>query len=548
VLSDPRVTGSGASWTCTGAALPIGNGANTGICPSFPAAIIPGSVCGHSGPTGSGFVVIKGTATGIDPYLNNSFITTAGNVDAVLPGPTNLECTPFTGQIPLIAWGTRSDLATVEGTIAEDTNGSYGLSLGQGAGFLTELTGGCDTSTSGSRELSIFAIGVGLSNTSPTYVYNLQDQKFGALTQTLNADPPSGNVYYQLLSYINNAETYVTTAQNDSTHFSSNINCALNQIATADSYLRGYLPAFSSNLVTTGSGGGNPNPAGEIDGRLANWYTVLNTMLAGNQPYVSWPLPPASVPACPLSMQPQITGYTDYPSGGNENVDWSSINTNTCTLTSLYAFNYADTGYNFESNPVPTGAPNSNPPFGGDNVYYIIPGTEGEGTAIPQFATPGWGTDTYTLTCYGAPDDNYISHPATVSILNTSGFTASTPTPLTIATFTTDGNGDLGWTTANSNPSTTTCTITDEYGGPPYYQSPIGPLPANNPLTESEGEGSFPTGAPYPYFYGEGAPAFCGDSDSPIVLTDTITLTCSDKYNGTAFSTLTLYNPCLDSE
>jgi uncharacterized oligopeptide transporter (OPT) family protein len=53
-------------------------------------------------------------------------------------------------------------------------------------GFLTELTGGCDTSTTGSRELSIFAIGAGLSTTSQSYVYALQDQKYGALVQTLN--------------------------------------------------------------------------------------------------------------------------------------------------------------------------------------------------------------------------------------------------------------------------------------------------------------------------------------------------------------------------
>jgi hypothetical protein len=79
--------------------LPIGAG--TIYCPSFPSAVIPGSVCGHSGPTGSGFAVMEATATGIDPNDNNSFVTTVGNIDAVMPGASNLECANFAlGQIP----------------------------------------------------------------------------------------------------------------------------------------------------------------------------------------------------------------------------------------------------------------------------------------------------------------------------------------------------------------------------------------------------------------------------------------------------------------
>jgi hypothetical protein len=325
VTSDPRVTGSGASWTCNGNALPIGAGAASGICPSFPAAVIPGSVCGHSGPTGSGFAVIEGTALGIDPNDNNSFITTVGNADAVLPGATNLECTPFSGHIPLIAWGTRSDLTTVEGLIAEDTNGSYGASLGGAAGFLTELTGGCDTSTTGSRGISIFAIGLGLSYTNPSDIYNLVDQKYGALVQTLNgADlTDGGTVYNTLYNYFSAAAGYAYSASvavNPSPAFTNDINCALNQIVDADSYLRqpSTLSAFESNLVTGPPGGGNPNPAGEIDGRLASWYTAINTMYAGNAPYVTWPVTtmlPCGPPAVTYTISGTITGYASPNTG-----------------------------------------------------------------------------------------------------------------------------------------------------------------------------------------------------------------------------------------
>jgi hypothetical protein len=515
VQVDPRVTISHGVWSCSSApALPIGAG--TSYCPSFPAAVIPGSVCGHSGPTGAGFAVIEGTATGIDPNLNNSFITTAGNIDAVLPGATNLECANFatTGQIPLMAWGTRSDLTTVEGTIAEDTNGSYGAALGGAAGFLTELTSTCDTSTSGSRELSIFAIGVGLSDPSQSYVYNLQDQKYGALVQTLNGAAISGGVYDQLYTYISNAASDVTAAQ--SSNFTNNINCALNQIATADSYLRNNLPAFSSNLVTTGAGGGNENPAGDIDGRLANWYTVLNTMLAGNAPYASWPLPPSSVPVCLSSTQPQITSFSAPVLPDNDNIfaNWTSVNTTSCTLTTLYALNGTPpyTGFfphSFSGEPTATG---------GFDIYYVIPVAPGQSSA-PPYATPGWGSDTYTLTCYGAAG----TQPATASLLNASGFTGTTT--LAITSFTTDGEGDLGWMTANST-TQTTCALTDAYGGPPYFQAPLGGLAPNQPLVAS----------------GNYVGYFCGAINGSVGA-DTVTLSCSDPNNGSAIATLTITNP-----
>ena len=342
VTSDPRVTISHGVWSCSNApALPIGAG--TSYCPSFPAAVIPGSVCGHSGPTGAGFAVIEGTATGIDPNLNNSFITTAGNIDAVLPGATNLECSSFVlhqipGQIPLMAWGTRSDLTTVEGVIPEDSQ--FGAPLGGQPGYLTELTGGCDTSTTGSRELSIFAIGLGLSYTDQAEIYTLQNQKYEALESTVSSaaitNIPPSYVQSTLTNDVMTAENYVTAAQGatfPSTTFTNNINCALNEIAATDGFLRANLAALSSNLVTVAPGGGNENPAGDIDGRLANWYTVLNTMLAGNAPYASWPLAAGSVPACvaagPFTLSGTITGYAPPSTGlvvwNRNSVDGSSV-------------------------------------------------------------------------------------------------------------------------------------------------------------------------------------------------------------------------------
>jgi hypothetical protein len=349
VTTDPRVTISNTGvWSCPSApALPIGAG--TSYCPSFPAAIIPGSVCGHSGMTGAGFAVIEGTGLGIDPNDNNSFIVTAGNIDAVLPGAGNLECTSFatTGQIPLIAWGTRSDLTTVEGTIAEDTLGSF-ATLGGAAGYLTELTGGCDTSTTGSRGISIFAIGLGLStppqseNYQP-FLYQLLAQKFAALNQTIaTAAVNPASVATTLETYIGSvsgAQFFVNESQSTGS-VTANMNCALAQIYAADNYLRtpATLADFSSSLNTT-SGGGNPNPAGDIDGRLANLFLLIYTEFLGNPPPApqappNFQIPASAVPSCGLMQPPYSVGGTVKGlSGGSQVMLVNQSNGDTQTVT-----------------------------------------------------------------------------------------------------------------------------------------------------------------------------------------------------------------------
>jgi hypothetical protein len=287
VQSDPRVS----NGSCNGLALPIGSG--TPYCPSFPSAIIPGTICGHSGATGAGFVVVEATATGIDPNDNNSFVTTTANTDVVLPGAANLECSTFptTGQIPLIAWGTRSDLTTIEGTIPED--------ISAGAGALTELTGACDTSTTGGRGISIFAFGLGL-NVADGGINSFVDNKYTNLLSTVAtasiSNAPPSLVQSTLTSYITSSQSYFDSGDNS---------CALSELFQADTFVRSNAnPAnFSSNLVTTGAGGGNPNPAGDIDGRLANLYLTINTEAAGNPPNATWPVPPSSVPMCAATEQ-----------------------------------------------------------------------------------------------------------------------------------------------------------------------------------------------------------------------------------------------------
>jgi hypothetical protein len=329
---DPRTSvlaGNLATWSCpnaqgyqTAPALQIGAG--TPYCPSFPTAIIPGSVCGHSGPDGRGLAVIEGTALGVDPVDNNTFFATPLNIDAVLPGPGNLECSQFssTGRIPLTAWGTRSDLTTVEGTIPEDSLAGFPF-LGGAPGYLAESTTACDTSTSGGHGISIFAFGLGLSNTSTVYVYALQNEKSASLLQTVESGNISGvdsnnvPVQTQLENDINTINRYVSAGQTASlgrttgpptATETADINCALNEINATDQEVHGNLGAFSAN---TPAGTGDTDPAGAIDSGLANWYATLNTEILLNAP-VTITSPPFSffpVPAVPL-CQGQTQLYT----------------------------------------------------------------------------------------------------------------------------------------------------------------------------------------------------------------------------------------------
>jgi len=107
----------------------------------------------------------------------------------------------------------------------------FGPALGGQAGFLAELTSACDASTSSSRGISIFAIGLGLSYTEQSDIYTLQNEKFEALQQTVSNATITAFVQTTLANDITTAENYVTAAE--AGNFTSNINCALNEIETA---------------------------------------------------------------------------------------------------------------------------------------------------------------------------------------------------------------------------------------------------------------------------------------------------------------------------
>jgi hypothetical protein len=276
INADPRVTASvsAGTWSCAGGILDIAN-----FCPGFPSTLLPGSMCGHSGPTGSGFVVVKSTAKAVDqdPNINNSFIQNTVDPNLPLPGALNLNCP----QVPMFAWAPRSDLPGIEGTIPE------------GNTFI-DLSGFCDNGGGNTHVLSMEAYGLGLNsvvgpNSLPRGLPGFVDDKFANLTQTITNAASQISDGGTTQGDVTQAKTYFDNgvANTDANAYS----CAMNTIATADAYVRGNPANFSGSVPP-----GNPNPAGDIDGRLANLFLTIDVDFLLQPPNTQWPT--SNVPPC----------------------------------------------------------------------------------------------------------------------------------------------------------------------------------------------------------------------------------------------------------
>jgi hypothetical protein len=278
VKSDPRVTVVGTAWSCAGGNLDVAN-----YCPGFPSTVLPGSMCGHSGPTGAGFVVVKSTAKTVDQNANNIFFEHTVDPNVPLPGPLNLTCP----QLQVFAWAPRSDLPLIEGTIVEG-------GPAPGSNYFMDLSGFCDNGGGHSHVLSMIAYGLGL-NSAPsgmaTGLPGFVTDKFTNLTGTISAasaqiDP---SVAATVQGYVNQAQTFFNGGVAESA--SNGFSCAMNSLASGDAYVRAHLPAFSGLAPP-----GNPNPAGDIDGRLANLFLPIDLFFLLQSANAEWPT--NNVPPC----------------------------------------------------------------------------------------------------------------------------------------------------------------------------------------------------------------------------------------------------------
>ncbi|HEX3846223.1 MAG TPA: hypothetical protein VHV81_02500 [Steroidobacteraceae bacterium] len=373
VPNDPRVTYPNNTWTCNGnQTLDVAN-----YCPTFPHTIIPGSLCGHSGPSGSGFVVLKGTANGIDPNDNRTFIQVVTNIDALMPGSRNLNCSPV-GEY---GWAPRPDLPGIEGTIPEDS-----LSP-----FFIQLTGACDPPAINQRGLSMASFGLALNTAQsamPNGLPGFVSQKYSNLNTTITSAAITANTAGALQSCVAQSQT---DFNNGVAGQANGYSCAAYQVAQCDAYVRNNLSAFNSNLTSTG---GNPNPAGDVDGRLANLYLTINTRVAGNPPNATWPA--TNVPACiTFSAAPN-----SVQSGSAATLTWSALGLPAnahCTLSSSNGTFH-----------------NASEPASG---------------SVSTGALTGSSPVTYDLSCPGGGGSTSLAV-ATVAV------TQSAPTPPTIVSFT----------------------------------------------------------------------------------------------------------------
>ena len=278
VKSDPRVTVVGTTWSCAGGNLDVAN-----FCPGFPSTVLPGSMCGHSGPTGAGFVVVKSTAKTVDQNANNTFFEHTVDPNIPLPGPLNLTCP----QLQVFAWAPRSDLPSIEGTIVEG-------GPAPGSNYFMDLSGFCDNGGGHSHILSMMAYGLGLNSATSGMTSGLPGfvtDKFTNLTSTISAasaqiDP---SVAATVQGYVNQAQSFFNGGLAESA--SNGFSCAMNSLASGDAYVRANLPAFTGAAPP-----GNPNPAGDLDGRLANLFLPIDLFFLMEPANAGWPT--TNVPPC----------------------------------------------------------------------------------------------------------------------------------------------------------------------------------------------------------------------------------------------------------
>ncbi|MBS0394496.1 MAG: hypothetical protein JSR54_07695 [Proteobacteria bacterium] len=300
------------------------------VCPGFGNEWIPGSLYGHSGVTGKGFALARTIAAGTDNVPGLVIYSNEDPDQYILPGPANLPC-----PAAIAAWAPRQEPGSNEGTIVEqEPNGNPDF---------VELTGFCDSSGSLSRGMSVYGVGLALNvaalpssgalNALQTYV----ETKYANLNATVTAanitDVPAGaGVKSQLQAGLSQIGTYLAEAESypyGSAQANADYSCAALQAYNVDRYVQDGNGNPSLDYPGSTS---NPNPWGEVRGRLANLYLTINSRILGGSNQ-TWPPdtvgsagnPPDVLPVCPapsttLSAAPaQIQPAGDASAPGTSN-------------------------------------------------------------------------------------------------------------------------------------------------------------------------------------------------------------------------------------
>ena len=144
---------------------------------------------------------------------------------------------------------------------------------------MLELTGACGSSRAMSRGLSVWGVGLKL-NEAALPGRNLTDarvnfaaSKYTNLSSTITLATIQAAVKSSLTTCLSTSRTYF-----DRKKYAN----AASQLLSCDALVAASESAFTATP-------NNPNPSGEIRGRLANLYLAINTRILGQPALGAWP-------------------------------------------------------------------------------------------------------------------------------------------------------------------------------------------------------------------------------------------------------------------
>ena len=405
VLKDPRVT----NGMCDGTTLNVAT-----LCPGFGNEIIPGTLCGGSGVSKAGFALVRTNASGVNG-IPGILITSEANVEKILPpatGQSNPTCPSNT-----YSWAPFSDAVPSEGTVVN-------IDPATGLTALAEMTSFCGTSGGSNRGMSVYGVGLVLNTNALTggLVGDAQS-KYNDLSSTVAAANILPATKTSVNACLSNINSYLS--QGDYV-------CAANEAVQCDT-LVGQDPSPAANYPGNAA---NPNPWGEIRGRLGNLYMALNTRVSGNPPNSAWPLmtPPTAcaVPVVSLSATP-----TTVAPGSAVQLNWSAQHALSCQAS------------------------------GGWTGSQPLTGVQSTGALA--------STTTFTLTCTGA-NPTPTSTSVAVTVLPPPTISAFTASPANVVS---GGSAQLSWTAANAQ----SCSVVGGSLNISGATSPVSTGPITQPTT-----------------------------------------------------------------
>jgi hypothetical protein len=247
VQADPRVTQFG---TCTGHTLPVAQ-----VCAGYGATVIPDYLCGGSGNSGSAFALVKSQTNSVDT-AKGALIANEAFSEGVLSG-SSAPC-PQT----VLGWAPTAD----EGSIVEGNN-------------MLELTGICGSSGGFSRGMSVWGVGLKL-NEAALPGKNATDSrvqfaagKYDSLQSTIALASIQSAFKTSLSACIGSSRTNFDRKKYGD---------AASGLVSCDALVAANESAFAATSF-------NPNPTGEIRGRLANLYLTIDSRILGHAPLAAWP-------------------------------------------------------------------------------------------------------------------------------------------------------------------------------------------------------------------------------------------------------------------